>query len=743
MPTPISVEDMLAKQKAEKEAASKPKFLSKAERAALALEKRNAEVKAQQEREEAEKSDRIAFEKAAEEERRRQEAARYGSGSDRYDRYGNRDGRYGGRDDRHGGQNGYGRDARDGRQNGRGADYGHQNGSHRHGPPMNGGPPSGPRGNGPPAGPRSMHNGHQAHTSSPLASSSNGITSSPKPNVPGEAALPTDAELDSIRARYLGQKVVEKKPRLRKEGGNNNKNVNFDWKAEDDTSRTESAWAMEARGQAQSVLMTGRQAQPMTAEQEKYADPLERRKAGKGTADERHWSEKPLDAMSDRDWRIFREDFSISARGGSIPLPLRSWRESAIPENILDVVDEIGYKEPSPIQRQAIPIGLTNRDLIGIAQTGSGKTAAFVIPMLNYISRLPPLSDENRHLGPQALIIAPTRELAQQIQTETIKFTSRLGLTTVGIVGGREVEGQMWELRNGAEVIVATPGRLRDMLQGSKIVLTQCRYVVLDEADRLLHLGFEQELNEILDSMPASSFKPENHDVANSKELQGYRVTTLFSATFPADVQRLAMKYLRKPATITIGNVGEGVDTVEQRVEFVQSEDKKTKRLQEILRSGEFAPPIIVFVGQKKTADTVVKYVHQGGMSAVSLHSDKSQAQREESLQALRDGEVSVLVATDVAGRGIDVPDVSLVINWQMPSSIEPYIHRIGRTGRAGKTGVAISFLAESDSEIFYDLKQEIARSPISTMNPELARHEAAKTRMTAAMKRKADELGE
>lgn len=209
----------------------------------------------------------------------------------------------------------------------------------------------------------------------------------------------------------------------------------------------------------------------------RHADALERRRAGKGHNDDRHWSEKPLEEMKDRDWRIFREDFSISARGGQVPLPLRSWRESAISTKILDIIDEIGYKEPSPIQRQAIPIGLEFRDLIGIAKTGSGKTAAFTIPMLEFISKLPPFDDTTRHQGPFALILAPTRELAQQIEAEAQRFCQPLGLKVVSIVGGKSVEGQQFELRNGAEVIVATPGRLKDMIEASKIVLTNTRYV--------------------------------------------------------------------------------------------------------------------------------------------------------------------------------------------------------------------------------------------------------------------------
>lgn len=278
--------------------------------------------------------------------------------------------------------------------------------------------------------------------------------------------------------------------------------------------------------------------------------------------------------------------------------------------------------------------------------------------MLNYISHLPPLDDENRHLGPYALIMAPTRELAQQIESETAKFAGRMGYTSVSIIGGRSVEEQQFALRNGAEIIIATPGRLKDMVDKSMIVMSQCRYVVMDEADRMVDLGFEADLNFILDAMPKTFAKTaEDAEVANGDEFKGHRVTTLFSATMPPAVQRLAMKYLFKPATVTIGNAGEVVDTVEQRVEFIQSEEKRKNRLIDILRTCGLPPPMIVFVNQKKAADVVAKFLSQAGFSAITLHSDKSQEQREASLQALRDGQVNIMVATDIAGRGIDVPD--------------------------------------------------------------------------------------
>ncbi|KAK0531318.1 mRNA splicing protein prp28 [Tilletia horrida] len=479
------------------------------------------------------------------------------------------------------------------------------------------------------------------------------------------------------------------------------------------------------------------------------ADALDNRKRGPGAVlNELHWSEKKLEDMKERDWRIFREDFAIATRGGNIPRPLRSWRESTIPQPILQAIEAVGYKDPSPIQRQAIPIGLQNRDLIGIAETGSGKTASFVIPMLAYISDLPPLTEENRHLGPYALIMAPTRELAQQIEGETRKFAAELNLTCVSIVGGRDMQEQAFNLRNGAEIIVATPGRLKDCIERHVVVLSQCTYVVMDEADRMVDFGWEEQLNFILDSLPVTNLKPDTDDAEDPLKLlrkegearsQKYRVTMLYSATMPPSVERIARTYLRRPATITIGDANQAVGTVEQRVEFIAGgEDKKKARLLSILSSG-FQPPIIVFVNQKKTADLIGKYIQNAGWPTAILHSGKTQSQREMALDYLRDGECSVLVATDLAGRGIDVPNVSLVINFQMANHIEAYVHRIGRTGRAGNQGTAITFLDAGDEEVMYDLKMEIARSPVSRVPPELARHPAAQSRVTREMRRRRD----
>ncbi|GHJ89400.1 hypothetical protein NliqN6_5802 [Naganishia liquefaciens] len=746
---PLSVDEIVRKQKEEKEAASKPVFLTKAQRAALALERRQAELEAQQKREREEREERERFVA---------QAAGQNSGQ------GNGQGYAQPQNMQAQGQAGYHHQGYDRFGNGRGG----------------GGGASGrgmPRGRAPPAGPRGAPTGPRAFAPSPLSQGpitrgDAASTSAPPPQQlstslegrPSQGALMDDTDLETIRARYLGTSTAgKKKSRARAPGGDagggGKQKFVFDWDAAEDTS------GAGLTGREQGVVAGGTMFGGRLAgfdeggerrgvaggANDYHADSLERRRAARSGIDDRHWTEKPLAEMRDRDWRIFREDFSIAARGGSIPHPLRSWRESGIPPQILDIIDEIEYKEPSPIQRQAIPIGLSYRDLIGIAQTGSGKTAAFVIPMLEYISHLDGLTDDNRHLGPYALILAPTRELAQQIESETKRFAIPLGYTTVSIVGGRSVEEQQFNLRNGAEIIIATPGRLKDLIDRNILVLSQCRYVVMDEADRMVDLGFENDLTFILNAMPEDNeqgsiegnldSEPAARD--GDKAWKGHRVTTLFSATMPPIVERLAKQYLRRPATVVIGNVGEAVDSVEQRVEFVTGEDKKKARLQELLRTLGLPPPMIVFVNEKKTADQVVRYVQGAGRRATTLHSGKNQEQREAALQSLRDGDVEVLVATDLAGRGIDVPDVTCVINWQMSSTIEKYIHRIGRTGRAGKQGIAITFLGPSDEETMYDLKQEIARSPISTVPNELERHPAARQRITREMKRKRDDNDE
>ena len=314
--------------------------------------------------------------------------------------------------------------------------------------------------------------------------------------------------------------------------------------------------------------------------------------------------------------------------GGSVPAPLRNWEEANLPPSLLKVIRDIKYSVPTAIQRQAIPIGLKCRDIIGIAETGSGKTAAFVIPILVYIQSLPPINDISRNDGPYAIVLAPTRELAQQIESEAQKFAKPMGFTVVSIVGGHTIEEQVHKLRNGAEIVIATPGRLVDCLEKHVLVLSQCNYVVMDEADRMIDMGFEEDVHKVLDSLPLSNIKPDTEEAENpelmsrilrlgKKDLR-YRQTVMFSATMPPQLERLARKFMRRPATVIIGNAGQAVDTVEQKVIMVGDDEQKRKRkLEEILR-GFDESPIIVFVKERRQCDTLAKDLRAWGVRILS-----------------------------------------------------------------------------------------------------------------------------
>lgn len=448
-----------------------------------------------------------------------------------------------------------------------------------------------------------------------------------------------------------------------------------------------------------------------------------------------HWSDKKLDDMTERDWRIFKEDFQIAVKGGRCPKPIRSWAESGLPPQLLKAIAEAGYEKPSAIQMQSIPIGLINRDMIGLAETGSGKTAAFVLPMLSYImNHCPELTPEIAEEGPFALIMAPTRELVQQIEGETKKFSRHLGYKVFSIVGGVNIEEQGYALRMGAHIIIATPGRLNDCLDNGYMVLNQCNYIVLDEADRMIDLGFAPQIQSVLDAMSSTNMRPEDEEDEEAPEKQDaeeaadkplYRQTFLFSATMPPAVEKLAKKYCRVPAIIQIGETGRVVDRIEQVVKVV-SEGAKPRELESVMQDLE--PPIIVFVNTRAHCDSVSKKIDEIGFNSTILHGGKLQDQRENSINGFREGRYDVLVATNVAGRGIDIPDVQAVVNYDVPKNIQDYTHRIGRTGRAGKRGLAVSLLTMEDTDIMYDLKQMLT-STNSIVPRELEHAEAARVK--------------
>lgn len=421
-------------------------------------------------------------------------------------------------------------------------------------------------------------------------------------------------ELATMRARYMG--IAPEKTKKRRI---NDRKFVFDWSTDADTTT--------------SYVDT---AKPLNvAFGRGHLGGLDMGTDRRGGLD-RHWSEKELIEMTERDWRIFREDFSISTKGtnngfesltltgGSVPPPLRNWDEANLPPTLLQVIRDVKYTAPTPIQRQAIPIGLKCRDIIGIAETGSGKTAAFVIPILVYIQSLPPINDISRNDGPYAIVLAPTRELAQQIESEAQKFAKPMGFTVVSVVGGHTIEEQVHRLRNGAEIVIATPGRLVDCLERHVLVLSQCNYVVMDEADRMIDMGFEPDVQKVLDALPLSNLKPDTEEAENpdlmsrmlrlgKKELR-YRQTVMFSATMPPELERLARKYMRRPATVIVGNAGQAVDTVEQRVIMVgPDEAKRKKKLEEVLNEQEDGP-IIVFVREKRMCESLSRELQKLGV---------------------------------------------------------------------------------------------------------------------------------
>ncbi|KAJ1606814.1 putative snRNP U5 [Cryptosporidium canis] len=403
--------------------------------------------------------------------------------------------------------------------------------------------------------------------------------------------------------------------------------------------------------------------------------------------------------MGERDWKIFREDYSINVRGTDVPNPIRNWRDCYALDIQRELIRNIGYDMPTPIQMQCIPIGLKLRDMVGIAETGSGKTIAFLIPLISNVAKKPILNYRTSQEGPYGLVLAPARELALQIDDVAQNLLSKTSelkrIRTVAIVGGRSIDKQASSLRKGVEVIIATPGRMQDCLEKALTVLTQCFYVVLDEADRMIDLGFQDSLNFILDQIPT--------------EIQ--TTMHMFSATMQKELENIAKRYLKSPINVTIGDIGAGKKSIQQILNFI-SEHKKKSMLINTLKNKELAvPPIMVFLNQKKMVDIVCREIVSHGFRATSLHGGKMQDVRENSLNLFKSGVFDILVSTDVAGRGIDISNINLVINYDFPKSIDTYTHRIGRTGRAGKSGVAISFITPEDSGLFPELKKILISS--------------------------------
>lgn len=339
---------------------------------------------------------------------------------------------------------------------------------------------------------------------------------------------------------------------------------------------------------------------------------------------------------------------------------------------ILKAVKETGYTEPTPIQSAAIPHVLQQRDLIGIAQTGTGKTAAFTLPILSMLAASP-------SKGIRALVIAPTRELVVQIEENVRAYAKHLPLTVATIFGGVSERPQIKALEQGADIVVATPGRLLDIIRGREKAFAHIEFLVLDEADRMLDMGFVPAIRQIVKLLP------------------GKRQTLFFSATLSREIEKLTGEFLQNPETVEIGRRSNPADTVTQSV-YEISQHLKPGLLLHLLQDQRLAM-VLVFTRTKHGADRIARRLEQAGISTGTIHSNRSQNQRLRALNEFREGKIRVLVATDIAARGIDVDGISHVVNYDFPPHHEDYVHRIGRTGRAKAVGEAISFVSREDED--------------------------------------------
>ncbi|CAF1032943.1 unnamed protein product [Adineta ricciae] len=381
--------------------------------------------------------------------------------------------------------------------------------------------------------------------------------------------------------------------------------------------------------------------------------------------------------------------------------PADSFEDCNFGEIIRNNVALANYGTPTPVQRYAIPTILLRRDLMACAQTGSGKTAAFLLPVLHMIFQEGPVRNpqtnqrNNRKQYPLCLVLAPTRELASQIYDEARKFSYRSMVRSCVVYGGADIGFQTRDLEKGAHILVATPGRLNDLIQRGRVGLANIRYLILDEADRMLDMGFEPQIREIVErsDMPVT----------------GQRLTLMFSATFPKQIQELARDFLHDYVFLAIGRVGSTSQNITQKIVWVEETEKRSFLLDLLnIQAGTLT---LVFVETKRGADMLEDFLGNHQYAVNSIHGDRSQAQREEALKSFKSGRTPILVATSVAARGLDIPNVKHVINFDLPTDIDEYVHRIGRTGRAGMAGQATSFFNEKNRNVAVDLLDILSES--------------------------------
>ncbi|KAI9846761.1 MAG: ATP-dependent RNA helicase dbp2 [Sclerophora amabilis] len=392
-----------------------------------------------------------------------------------------------------------------------------------------------------------------------------------------------------------------------------------------------------------------------------------------------------ITSRSERDVDAFRKLKEISVQGTNVPRPVETFDEAGFPGYVMSEVKGQGFDRPTAIQSQGWPMALSGRDVVGIAETGSGKTLTYCLPAIVHINAQPLLAPGD---GPIVLVLAPTRELAVQIQQEVTKFGKSSRIRNTCVYGGVPKGGQIRDLARGVEVCIATPGRLIDMLESGKTNLRRVTYLVLDEADRMLDMGFEPQIRKII-----GQIRPD-------------RQTCMWSATWPKDVRQLASDYLHDFIQVNIGSMDLSANhRITQVVEVVsefEKRDRMTKHLERIMDDKE--NKVLIFTGTKRVADEITRFLRQDGWPALSIHGDKQQNERDWVLNEFKTGKSPIMVATDVASRGIDVRNITHVLNYDYPNNSEDYVHRIGRTGRAGAKGTAITFFTTENSKQARDL---------------------------------------
>ncbi|KAJ3571285.1 hypothetical protein NPX13_g5436 [Xylaria arbuscula] len=402
----------------------------------------------------------------------------------------------------------------------------------------------------------------------------------------------------------------------------------------------------------------------------------------------------------------FRRDHQITIAGQDVPKPVETFDEAGFPRYVMDEVKAQGFPAPTAIQSQGWPMALSGRDVVGIAETGSGKTLTYCLPAIVHINAQPLLAPGD---GPIVLVLAPTRELAVQIQQEITKFGKSSRIRNTCVYGGVPRGPQIRDLSKGVEVCIATPGRLIDMLEGGKTNLRRVTYLVLDEADRMLDMGFEPQIRKII-----SQIRPD-------------RQTLMWSATWPKEVRALASEFQTDFIQVNIGSMDLSANhRITQIVEVVsegEKRDRMIKHLEKIMDNKE--NKALIFVGTKRVADEITRFLRQDGWPALSIHGDKQQNERDWVLDQFKTNKSPIMVATDVASRGIDVRNITHVINHDYPNNSEDYIHRIGRTGRAGAKGTAITFFTTDNSKQARDLVGVLqeAKQQIDPRLAEMARY--------------------